>query len=219
MRNLILEYNRKKDQIKQKLKEFRVLHKAKDEDIFEELCFCILTPQSKALYCDKAVKELRESGLLFKGGSRAIKARLKGVRFPNNKANYLVAARKFFFAQGGFASGGKNGRTLEVKSKLDGNNPFGTRDWLVKNVRGLGYKEASHFLRNIGFGKDMAILDVHILKNLKRCKVIEKIPTSVNKNTYIDIENRMRKFSRRIKIPLQELDLLFWSNQTGFIFK
>lgn len=219
LRDLTSKYKRKRHKIRQRLKEFRYLYKAKDEDIFEELCFCILTPQSKALNCDKAVKELKKSGLLFKGSRGDIRAKLKGIRFPNNKANYLVAARKFFSAQGGSASGGKNGRTLEVKSKLDGNNPFGTRDWLVKNVRGLGYKEASHFLRNIGFGKDMAILDVHILKNLKRYKVIEKIPTSVNKNTYIDIENRMRKFSRRIKIPLQELDLLFWSNHTGFIFK
>ncbi|GAJ17855.1 unnamed protein product, partial [marine sediment metagenome] len=25
------------------------------------------------------------------------------------------------------------------------------REWVVKNFKGLGYKEASHFLRNIGY--------------------------------------------------------------------
>jgi len=38
-------------------------------------------------------------------------------------------------------------------------------EWLVKNLTGLGYKEAGHFLRNIGSGK-IAILDRHILRNL-----------------------------------------------------
>jgi len=219
LKDLTSEYNRKKHKIKQRLKEFRDLHKAKDEDIFSELCFCILTPQSKALHCDRVVKELRESGLLFKGGSRAIKARLKGVRFANNKANYLVAARKFFYAQGGSAPGEKNGSGLDVKSKLDGNDPFGARDWLVKNVRGLGYKEASHFLRNIGLGKDMAILDVHILKNLKDYGVIKEIPSGMSKKKYLFIEDKMRRFSQQLNVPMDELDLLFWSKATGEIFK
>ena len=68
-------------------------------------------------------------------------------------------------------------------------------------------------------GKNLAILDVHILKNLKKFRVIRKIPASMSKALYLDIEARMIRFSQRIKISLAELDLLFWSNQTGFIFK
>lgn len=209
MKDLISEYNRKKSKIKKRLKEFSKLHKAKDEDIFVELCFCILTPQSKAIYCDRAIKELKQTWLLFNGCIDAIKSRLKGVRFPDNKAAYLVGVREFF----------RSGRGLDIKSKLDTKDIFKTRDWLVRNIKGLGYKEASHFLRNIGLGKNLAILDVHIFKNLKKYGVIRKIPTSMGRNTYLNIENRMRKFSQRIRIPIQELDLLFWSNQTGFILK
>ena len=220
MRILITEYNAKKRQIKKRLNEFKNLRNAKDEDIFQELCFCILTPQAKALSCDKAVKDLKKSGLLFKGCRGAISERLKGkVRFHNNKAAYIVAARNLFSAQGGSASGGKNRRGLYIKSKLDANDTLKTRDWLAKNIKGLGYKEASHFLRNIGLGKDIAIIDRHILENLKRYRVIKKIPASIGKKSYVDIENKMRRFSRRVKVPLEELDLLFWSKQTGFIFK
>ncbi len=205
MKNLILEYKRKRYQIKKRLREFSNLRNAKDKDIFSELCFCILTPQSKAVNCNKAIKELRKGDLLFKGSVHEIRTKLKGlVRFHNNKAAYIAAARKFF----------KNG-----SKALDIDDSYKTRDWLVKNIKGLGYKEASHFLRNIGFGKDMAIMDVHILKNLKRYKVINKIPTSFNKKRYLRLENKMRSFAKKIKVPLQELDLLFWSNQTGFIFK
>ena len=209
MKKLISTYNKKRNNIKNRLSEFRKLQKAKNKDIFAELCFCLLTPQSKAVYCDKAVKNLTKRNLLLKGSKKAIKNQLKGVRFPNNKAGYLVAARKLF----------KNAKSLDVKNKLSANNSFEIRDWLVKNVKGIGYKEASHFLRNIGLGKDLAILDTHILKNLKRYKVINKIPSSISRKTYLKIEDRMREFSKKINIPLEELDLLFWSNQTGFIFK
>jgi N-glycosylase/DNA lyase len=210
VKKLISEYRKKRYQIKRRLKEFESLRDASDEDIFAELSFCILTPQTNALYCDKAIKGLKESGLLLKGRKAAISEKLKRkVRFHDNKAGYLVSARKLF----------KRGKEFDIKSKLDTKDILKTRDWLVKNIKGLGYKEASHFLRNIGLGKNIAIIDRHILYNLKKYGVIIKIPTSINKRTYIDIENRMKEFSRRLRIPIDELDLLLWSKKTGYIFK
>jgi len=209
LNELLSSYRKKRYQIKKKLKEFGDLYKSNDECIFKELCFCILTPQSKAIYCDEAVKELVRSGLLLKGEKSDIKANLRRVRFPNNKASYLIAARKAF----------KNSGRFDIKSKIDEGNIFKTREWFVKNIKGLGYKEASHFLRNIGFGNDIAILDIHILRSLKRYGIIKKIPSLINRKIYLNVENKMRGFSLKIGIPLQELDLLFWSEQTGFIFK
>jgi len=209
LNELLSNYRKKRYQIKKKLKEFEDLYKSNDECIFKELCFCILTPQSKAIYCDEAVKELVRSGLLLKGEKSDIKANLRRVRFPNNKASYLIAARKAFKKRGRF----------DLKSKIDEGNIFKTREWFVKNIKGLGYKEASHFLRNIGFGNDIAILDIHILRSLKRYGIIKKIPSLINRKIYLNVENKMRGFSLKIGIPFQELDLLFWSEQTGFIFK
>lgn len=209
MKDLISKYLKKRHLIKKRLKEFHNLYKSKKADIFSELCFCLLTPQSKAVSCEEAIKNLKKRGLLLNGSRSAIKNQLKGVRFPNNKALYLIAARKLF----------RNNKTFDIKSRFNNSDVFKTREWLVKNVKGLGYKEASHFLRNIGLGKDIAILDVHVLRNLKKCKVIKKIPPSVSRRIYLDIENRMRAFSERINVPLEDLDLLFWSNQTGFVFK
>ena len=239
MKTLISEYKKKKYHIKKRLKEFENLRKRGNRDIFSELCFCILTPQTKAIYCNRAVEDLKKSGLLFRGDKDAISRRLRGtVRFHNNKSAYLVAARKLFSAEGprlrreaseisppaspakrGEQSGGKNRRGLDVKSGLNKNDTLKTRDWLVKNIKGLGYKEASHFLRNIGLGKNIAIIDRHILENLRRYKVIDKVPTSISKRSYVSIEEKMRAFSQRVRIPLEELDLLFWSRQTGYIFK
>lgn len=210
MKTLISEYKRKKHKIKSRLKEFKNAGKYKDKEIFAELCFCLLTPQSKAVYCDKAIKELKKSNLLFAGNKRDIAKALRGLaRFHNKKGSYLVTARKTF----------TNEQKLDIKNRLSSRDAFETREWLVKNIKGLGYKEASHFLRNIGLGKDIAILDVHILINLKRLRVLKKIPTSITGKNYISIENKMREFSKRVDIPLEELDLLFWSNETGFVFK
>lgn len=211
LKKLSAEYRKRKSEIKRRLKEFSLIHKGRDEDIFRELSFCILTPQAKAVSCDNAIKRLNEKGLLLKGCARAIKPHLKGaVRFHNKKAEYLVLARRLF----------QNGKGLDLKVRIDMQNPFDAREWLVANIKGLGYKEASHFLRNIGLGKEIAILDRHILKNLKRCGVIAKIPSSLgDRKAYLEIEEKVRKFCKDIGIPMAELDLLFWATETGYIFK
>ena len=98
-------------------------------------------------------------------------------------------------------------------------DPIQARDWLVSNVKGMGYKEASHFLRNIGFGEDIAILDRHILKNLAKAGVIKEVSKSISKKTYFEIEDKMKKFSKNIRIPLSHLDLALWYKEAGEVFK
>ena len=206
---LLSEYGKGKKAIKERLLDFSGVWSQPDKRIFSELCFCICTPQSKAVYCDKAVSSLERSGKLFTGGEKEIRAGLKAVRFPNNKSRYIVEARDLFCASG----------RVRIKDKIDSGDIFGTRDWIVENVKGLGYKEASHFLRNIGFGRDLAILDVHILKNMERYGIIKEIPKCISKKCYFSLEEKIGGFSRKLGIPMAELDLLLWSMETGVIFK
>lgn len=202
-KKLLKEYKNKKGKIKKRLKEFRSINKAKDKEIFPELCFCLLTPQSNARHCDQAIQQLKEKGLIFKGKTGAIRKILKGkTRFHNKKAGYIVKARLNF-----------------DKSIFNEDDASKIRHTLVNNIKGLGYKEASHFLRNIGLGRNIAILDRHILKNLKRCGAIEDVPASVTPRQYFEIEEKAKKFAKKVKIPIEELDLLFWSRETGEIFK
>lgn len=203
IRELIEEYKSKKKYIKRRLKEFSDIDKDKNKEIFPELCFCVLTPQSNARHCDKAIHELKKRNLLFTGRVGAIRRILKGkTRFHNKKAGYIVNARRLF-----------------NKKILGQDDAKAIRNDLVQTIKGIGYKEASHFLRNIGLGADVAILDRHILKNLKIYGIINEIPLSLTPKTYLDIECKARRFSKRVRIPLEELDLLFWSKETGEIFK
>ena len=201
-------YFLKKHEICLRLEEFKKIWHEDDERIFVELAFCLLTPQSKARICWDAVLNLLKKNLLFKGDVYQVSKNLD-VRFKNNKARYIVEARKFF----------KENGKIGIKSKLKGfNNIFELRDWLVQNVKGMGYKEASHFLRNIGLGENLAILDRHILKNLKSFKVIKEIPI-LSRKRYYEVENKMIKFANKIGIPMGHLDLLLWYKETGEVFK
>ncbi len=208
---LIKHYKSGKKAIAIRIKEFKNKNNSDDKDIFKELCFCILTPQSKAKVCWAAIEKLSQDNILYAGNFFEIRNKLYGVRFKNNKARYILAARNFF----------KKNQKLDIKSVIKnfGKDYTTLRDFLVKNIKGYGYKEASHFLRNIGLGGSFAILDRHILNNLVRCSVLEKYPKSLSRKLYLDIEDKMKAFSKKIKIPMEELDLLFWSQETGEIFK
>ncbi|MDO8535470.1 MAG: N-glycosylase/DNA lyase [Candidatus Omnitrophota bacterium] len=202
-RELLKEYGRKKSDIRKRLREFEEVGRGNSEEIFTELCFCILTPQSNARQCDKAIQELKAKRLLFRSPAGAIRPILKGrSRFHNKKAGYLVMAR----------------RTFE-RSMLSKGSVMDIRKKIVENIKGVGYKEASHFLRNIGLGSDIAILDRHILKNLKRYGVIDRVPSSISTKSYLNIEKEARSFAKSIGLGLGELDLLLWSRETGEIFK
>lgn len=205
-------YRPVKPKIETRLLEFKkVWKKGTEEDIFAELVFCLLTPQSKARSCDLAVCMLLEKDLLIKGTQKEIARELRTkTRFHNNKARYVVEARKMFTIKG----------KMRIKERIgDLGNPLEIRQWLFGNVKGLGLKEASHFLRNIGMGKDLAILDRHILKNLVNLSVIPKFPDTLSKKKYFEIEKKMIVFSRKIKIPLAHLDLLLWYKETKEVFK
>ena len=210
MEEIRKKYELKKDEFKKRLLEFREVLDQSEERIFTELAFCLCTPQSKATQCWKAVSSLAGNNLLFTGNESQIKPFLNVVRFGDTKAKHIVAARNLF---------SQNGK-ISLKDKLSSfNNSYEAREWLVENVMGFGMKEASHFLRNIGFATELAILDRHILKNLHAHKAIEEIPKTLTEKKYLEIENKMKEFSQKIGIPLEELDLLFWSEETGMIFK
>lgn len=181
-----------------------------EEEIFAELAFCLFTPQSKAVSCWAAVNSLADKNMIFDSTEEDIAKAISGVRFKRNKAKYVVEARNFFTVNG----------KIKLKEKLASfNNIYELRIWIIDNVKGIGYKEAGHFLRNIGIGKELAILDRHVLKNLKVYGAIKELPKNLNVKIYLEIEKKMREFSKKISIPMSHLDMLFWCKNAGGIFK
>ena len=190
-------YESKKGEIKQRLKEFK-----QNKDYFYELCFCLLTPQSSARGADYCIQKLKE--LDFKNKDiNPVPILIQRIRFHNNKGTYLLEFKK------------NQENIFKNLNEIKDNKE--KRMYLVKNVKGLGLKEASHFLRNTGH-ENLAILDRHILKNLAKLNIIE-LPKTLTPKIYFEIENKFQNFSKEVNIPMDELDLLFWSMETGEIFK
>lgn len=197
MGDLEAAYRQRKREIRKRLQQFA---ESDDRTTFYEMCFCICTSQSSARKCDAAVKRLEKQR--FRERSIDPKPHLNGVRFHNNKSRYLIEAKKKY---------------PDVKESLK-LSPQQAREWLVQNIKGYGYKEASHFLRNVG-KRDLAILDRHILKHLQRNGAIEEVPKSITPKRYMEIEDKFKRFSENVNINMDELDLLFWSMETGEVFK
>ena len=204
-------YNSKREEIGLRLHEFEKIWKTGTrEEIFAELVFCILTPQSRGISCWAAVENMMKKGVLFAGDASQIVKELNKVRFLYKKSEYIIEARKKFL----------DDSKVCIKSIINRiNDGHEAREWLVQNVKGIGYKEASHFLRNIGFQQNLAILDRHIVKNLKFIGVLKEIPGSISRRRYLDIEKMMMEFSEAVQIPMGHLDLVMWYKETGEIFK
>ena len=196
---LINIYKQKQKEIESHLQKFKSLKKDK---YFDEFIFCLLTPQSNAQRCWQAVLEIKK---LRQYNKEKISEILSNrTRFHNNKASYIMNALKIW---------------NKISTLLNNTNRVKLRNLLAENVKGYGLKEASHFLRNIGKSENqIAILDRHILKNLKYFKIINETKIK-SKSQYLQIEQAFLNFSKTVDIPIDHLDILWWSQENGEIFK
>lgn len=197
------------DAVRRRLEEFRRVGEGDDRALFRELCFCLLAVQTKARTADAAVRAMEDAGLLWSGDERALATFLwHRTRFHNHKAAYLCRARARFSEDG-----------EPLGALVRGKEPEDARLHLARTVDGIALKEASHFLRNVGRGENLAILDRHILRNLAHHGVIPRVPASLTERRYLGIEGRMRAFADHLGWSVGVLDLLLWSRETGEVFK
>jgi N-glycosylase/DNA lyase len=201
----------RREEILQKLAEFAAVWEAgEDERIWEEMVFCFFTGGCSARMGLRSVEAVRP--ILLTGNHAELAAALVGRhRYPNARAGYIVASREFL----------QEHCRMKLRKKLESfDDSLERRDWLVKEkrIKGLGYKEASHFLRNIGF-KGYAILDKHILRSLAELKIIDDPKPPNTRSRYLTIEEKLKNLSNRLEIDFDELDLVLWSLKTGEILK
>ena len=198
-------------EIQARLAEFRqVWESGSDEQLWEELVYCIFTAGASARMGLRSIEAVRP--LLLTGSHEELANALGGKhRYPRSRAGYIVATRAYLERDCG----------LRLRERLAGfADPLARRDWLARErgIKGLGYKEASHFLRNIGLS-GYAILDKHILRSLAELGVTESPAPPATRARYLETEERLRRFARRARIDFDELDLVLWSLKTGEVLK
>lgn len=210
MQSLIfLVNNLKNSPIKQvvdsRMKEFSEMGQKPDEELFKELCFCLMTANFSATGGIKIQNAIGDKFASMPEEELAKQLAILRHRFPNMRAKFIVEARKHK----------DNIRKILDSFSLDSER----RKWFAENVKGFGFKESSHFLRNIGF-KNVAIIDFHIVDLLSRNGLIEKPKNkSLTPKRYLEIENVLKKIAEKTNTNLGELDLYLWYEETGKILK
>jgi len=199
--------------IRARLREFyQVWQAGSDARLWEEMVYCIFTAGASARMGLRSVEAVRP---LLKAGRRPAMTRALvkagAHRFPNARPAYVVSTRSYL----------QKSISMRLRDRLNEfSDPFDRRDWLAREpqIKGLGYKEASHFLRNVGF-KGYGILDKHIVRSLSELGVIDSPKPPAGRDRYLAIEARMREFAQEVQIDFDELDLVLWSMKTGEILK
>jgi N-glycosylase/DNA lyase len=186
-----------------RMAEFSELGKKDEKELFKEMCFCLLTANYSAEGGIRMQREVGNGFLTLPEETLAGKLRELGYRFPNVRAHYIAQAR----------------RHMDFLPRIMKMPAAEARAWLVSNVKGLGMKEASHFLRNVGF-TDLAIIDFHIVDILGKHGLIEKPKTkALTPKKYAEVEAVLRRLSGKMRMNLGELDLYLWYCETGKVLK
>jgi len=204
-------HSERRTEILKRLSEFEaVWQTGTDERLWEEMVFCFFTGGCSARMGLRSVEAIRP--ILLSGNQDELAAALRGKhRYPNARASYIVASREFL----------QEHCNLRLRKKLQSfDNDLERRDWLVKEkrIKGLGYKEASHYLRNIGL-KGYAILDKHILRSLAELEIIDDAKPPNTRLKYLAVEEKLKNLAKITQIDFDELDLVLWSLKTGEILK
>ena len=209
--NIIKTHAERRLEIRQRLDEFAAIRAfGSDRVLWEEMVFCFFTGGCSARMGLNSLEAVKP--ILMDGDQVQMATALSGVhRYPNARARYVIASREFL----------REHCDLKLRNKLHGFDcATARRDWLVqeKGIKGLGYKEASHYLRNIGF-TGYAILDKHVLNCLVELKIIDAPKPPNTRAMYLRVEDKLRELTRMTKIDFDELDLVLWSMKTGVILK
>jgi N-glycosylase/DNA lyase len=203
----------RRKEIRTRLNQFRELWRSgSDEQLWEELVYCIFTAGASARMGYRAVEAIRP--FLLTGKRQQMTAALKRAgahRFPVERPGYIVITRQYL----------REHCNMALREKLQSfDDPLERRDWLAgeKRIKGLGYKESSHFLRNIGL-LGHAILDKHVMNCLFDLQVVGSPKPPGTRTRYLETEKRLRSFASEIQIDFDELDLVLWSMKTGEVLK
>jgi N-glycosylase/DNA lyase len=198
-------YFMRQKEVQKRLKEFSTnSKKMTDKELFLELSFCICTPQSKAIKVAEVINKNNIDKLMTLSQSELAQLLRKNTRFHNNKAKHIINARKYLSTISNLKNSSKDGELV--------------REFLVKNIKGIGYKESSHYLRNIGYRK-LCIVDRHIITLMHELGVFDDLTIPSTPKKYLEMEQKIKSYAKKYNYDVDELDLVLWSIKTGHVFK
>jgi N-glycosylase/DNA lyase len=122
-------------------------------------------------------------------------------RFPQTKARQIARTYCRFRDQ-----------RLDLRAMvLATDPPDRVRDRLVSVVDGLGIKQGSMFLRDIGRAVDLAIIDRHVLTYMDIVGLAPHcLACPLTRRNYLTLEDHLRRYADFLGLPLGILDRAVW---------
>ncbi len=189
--------------IESRARDFRRIGSGTKEELFGELCFCLLTANTSAEMGIRTQSLIGIDGFInYEPQYLAKELKRIKYRFYNVRSEFIASARWILD---------------ELPALLKMKDRPALREYLVENVKGIGYKEASHFLRNVGVF-DFAILDKHIMGMLSR-EYNFRMPKAVSRKEYYRNEETIVDLASRVDLEPGIFDLYMWKIATGKIIK
>lgn len=194
--------------------------KLSEQSIWEELCFCILSGNVSYELAKSVIKVTRKNGILdyawLKSESTSekilfeelnspnfeplkINGELRKYRYPKKRSHQIKNAAVRIY------------ETFSLKKILNFHDSTKVRNFIFDEIPGLGIKEASHFLRNIGYSDNLAIIDIHVFRFLQEQGLIDfSNITSLTPSKYLMAEKILQNLSGYHGLNLATLDLSIW---------
>jgi len=187
-----------------------------EDRLWTELACCVLSSQVPYSIAQLAAVRVEASGLLLEGHTSAeglegalaellkrpfeIQGTLRRYRFPDSRARQLAAtAMKVRCHADGLA--GLLAGFDEIES---------ARDWFVTHAPGLGPKQASMFLRNVGASYDLAVLDRHVINYMTIVGLTADAAPTRRMVDYRRDEIILRDHAAGFGLPVGFLDWAVW---------
>lgn len=202
-----------------------------ESKLLSELILCILSSQEKYEVALAIMKELRKQNVLrvpkSKNEFNDIKQQIKyilqnPVEYKSNEQTYTRRLR-FFVKKSQYIIGTIENiylKDLTIREILRKNECMQvTRVNVINYSYGLGPKQASMFLRNIGYYTEFAVLDKHVIDYMRLIGLTSATETSFsNISTYQKMEMKLKKYAESFNLSLLHLDLAIWTTMRTLKF-
>ena len=129
-----------------------------------------------------------------------LKGRHIRYRFPKTKSQQLYDLLLNIYDKSNSIK-----RMLQISD-----SPKIVRNELIKNCPGIGNKQSSMFLRNIGFSDELAILDTHLIDYLKTIHIIPSNYKLSTKKQYSHVEDKYLEYAISNNFDIGYLDSAIW---------
>lgn len=188
--------------------------------LWTELCLCILSSRTQFDAAVDAIGRLNRVGLMVRlrkepelvsyldvasilRPAKRQQPKVPGIPFWRTRARQLVKAARLFYG------GGNEGLRKFLSRFRDSET---ARSQLVENVPGLGMKQASHFLQNVNFSRDLAVIDTHLVRFLREeLMVIDMEPDGLTPGAYVRLEWLIQRIATANGLDMRLLDRTIWS--------